>query len=43
MINRLALHSYKLIFDDANGTHHELVAEMPKEFRALMQQVKKNR
>ena len=41
IINRLALHSYKLIFDDADGNHHELVAEMPKEFRALMQQLKK--
>ena len=41
MINRLALHSYKLIFDDQDGQHHELVAEMPKEFRALMQQLKK--
>ena len=42
MINRLALHSYKLIFDDENGIHHEIIAEMPKEFRATMQQLKKN-
>ena len=41
MINRLALHSYKLIFDDINGMKHELTAEMPKEFRALMSQLKK--
>ena len=41
MISRLALHSYKLIFDDEHGTHHELTAEMPKEFRALMQQLGK--
>jgi 23S rRNA pseudouridine955/2504/2580 synthase/23S rRNA pseudouridine1911/1915/1917 synthase len=41
MISRLALHSYKLIFDDAQGSHMELVAEMPKEFKALMQQLKK--
>ena len=42
MINRLALHSYKLIFDNTAGERMELIAEMPKEFRALMQQLKKN-
>lgn len=41
MINRLALHSYKLVFIDAAGTKRELIAEMPKEFRALMNQLKK--
>ena len=42
MVNRLALHSYKLNFDDLGGERRELVAEMPKEFRALMQQLKKH-
>lgn len=42
MVSRLALHSYKLSFEDMNGNKMELVAEMPKEFRALMQQLKKN-
>ena len=42
MINRLALHSYKLSFKDMNGKPLNLEAEMPKEFRALMQQLKKN-
>ena len=41
MISRLALHSYKLIFDDVAGKKMELVAEIPKEFRALMAQLKK--
>lgn len=41
LISRLALHSYKLIFDDENGNHHEIIAEIPKEFKALMQQLKK--
>ena len=41
LISRLALHSYKLIFDDENGNHHEIMTEIPKEFRALMQQLKK--
>ena len=41
MISRLALHSYKLIFDTADGKKMELVAEVPKEFRALMTQLKK--
>ncbi len=42
MISRLALHSYKLIFTDAKGKKIELIAEMPKAFRALMTQLKKN-
>jgi len=41
IISRLALHSYKLIFDDEHGTHHEISTEMHKEFRALMQQLGK--
>lgn len=41
MISRLALHSYKLAFTDSNGIKREFIAEMPKEFRALMQQLKK--
>ncbi len=41
MISRLALHSYKLIFTDPAGIKRELTADMPKEFRALMQQLKK--
>ncbi|RYF90053.1 MAG: RluA family pseudouridine synthase [Chitinophagaceae bacterium] len=42
MINRLALHSYKLKFTDEHGKAMELEAEIPKEFRALMTQLKKN-
>jgi len=41
LINRLALHSYKLIFKDIHGNPMELIAEMPKEFSALVQQLKK--
>jgi 23S rRNA pseudouridine1911/1915/1917 synthase len=41
IINRLALHSYKLNFSDEKGEKFELCAEAPKEFRALMQQLKK--
>ena len=41
MINRLALHSYKLKFTDEHGKVMELEAEIPKEFRALMTQLKK--
>lgn len=43
MIGRLALHSYRLKFVDADGTAFDLIAAVPKEFRALMQQLKKNR
>lgn len=42
IINRLALHSYRLAFEDMHGHKTELMAEAPKEFRALMQQLKKN-
>ncbi|MEO7523245.1 MAG: RluA family pseudouridine synthase [Ferruginibacter sp.] len=42
MISRLALHSYKLIFTNDDNERIELLADMPKEFRALMQQLKKN-
>ncbi len=41
MINRLALHSYQLNFEDMHGNKMELCAEAPKEFRALMQQLKR--
>jgi 23S rRNA pseudouridine1911/1915/1917 synthase len=41
IINRLALHSYKLNFEDAKGIKMELCADAPKEFRALMQQLKR--
>ena len=41
MINRLALHSYRLRLNDENGTAVELEAPIPKEFRALMAQLKK--
>lgn len=41
MLNRVALHSYKLSFKDPAGKNLELVAEMPKEFKALMNQLKK--
>jgi 23S rRNA pseudouridine1911/1915/1917 synthase len=41
IIRRLALHSYRLVFTDAHGKTHELEAEPPKEFRALMVQLRK--
>ena len=42
MLNRLALHSYRLKFTDSDGTVIDLVAELPKDMRALLQQLKKN-
>jgi 23S rRNA pseudouridine1911/1915/1917 synthase len=41
IINRLALHSFKLNFEDEQGNKMELCAEAPKEFKAVMQQLKK--
>ena len=42
MLNRLALHSYRLKFTDADGKIIDLKAELPKDIRALLQQLKKN-
>ncbi len=41
MISRLALHSYRLSFNNINGERLELTAPVPKEFQALMQQIGK--
>ena len=43
LVNRLGLHSNKLIFKDIQGQKHELEAPLPKDMRALLQQLKKNR
>ena len=42
MLNRLALHSYCLKFIDAEGKIFNLTAELPKDMRALLQQLKKH-
>ncbi|MEI7735161.1 MAG: RNA pseudouridine synthase [Ferruginibacter sp.] len=42
MLNRLALHSYCLKFTDATGQDFNLTAALPKDIRALIQQLKKN-
>lgn len=42
MLSRVALHSCQLIFKDAEGTDFNLEAELPKDIRALIQQLKKN-
>jgi 23S rRNA pseudouridine1911/1915/1917 synthase len=41
ILGRLGLHSMKLSFADIDGTRHELEAELPKDFRALLQQLRK--
>jgi 23S rRNA pseudouridine1911/1915/1917 synthase len=43
LINRLALHSHRLIFTDAMAKKHVLEAPLPKDMKALLQQLKKNR
>jgi 23S rRNA pseudouridine1911/1915/1917 synthase len=43
LINRLALHSHRLIFIDASAKKHMLEAPLPKDMKALLQQLKKNR
>ncbi len=42
ILNRVALHSYQLKFTDADGNPFDLVAELPKDIRALVQQMKKH-
>lgn len=41
ILNRLALHSHQLKFKDSSGIDYDLVAEMPKDMRALLQQLNK--
>lgn len=43
MLNRLALHSYRLKFTDESGQVIDLEAELPKDIRALLQQLAKNK
>ena len=43
MLNRVALHSYQLKFTDEQGKAFDFIAELPKDMRALIQQMKKNR
>jgi len=42
ILNRLALHSYQLNFTDAKGNKFELEAPLPKDLKALLQQLRKN-
>ena len=41
MLNRLALHAWKLSFTDADGNYHEFEASLPKDLKALLQQLNK--
>jgi len=41
ILSRLALHSQLLHFQDAAGEYHTIEAPLPKDMRALMQQLKK--
>ena len=43
IINRLGLHSHILIFTDSLHTKHTIEAPLPKDMKALLQQLKKNR
>lgn len=41
LFNRLALHAERLQFTDADGQQHTLEAPLPKDIKALLQQVRK--
>jgi 23S rRNA pseudouridine1911/1915/1917 synthase len=43
IVNRLALHSSQLTFTDMHHIKHALEAPLPKDMKALLQQLKKNR
>jgi 23S rRNA pseudouridine955/2504/2580 synthase/23S rRNA pseudouridine1911/1915/1917 synthase len=43
LLSRLALHSYELKFKDQDNNDFDLKAELPKDMRAFLQQLKKNR
>lgn len=42
ILNRLALHSHRLKFNDGEGNKQELEAPLPKDLKALMTQLRKN-
>ncbi len=42
LLARLGLHSYQLIFNDVSGKEINLTAELPKDMRALLNQLRKN-
>jgi 23S rRNA pseudouridine1911/1915/1917 synthase len=43
ILSRVALHAHQLIFKDAEGHHFNLNAEFPKDLRALLQQLQKQK
>ncbi len=43
IMNRLALHAYQLSFTDIHGNKKELEAEIPKDMRATLQQLRKRK
>lgn len=43
LINRVALHSHQLSFKDAYSNFHKVEAPLPKDMKAVLQQLKKNR
>jgi 23S rRNA pseudouridine1911/1915/1917 synthase len=43
ILNRLALHSYQLSFKDLTGVQHDLIAPLPKDLRATLQQLQKRK
>jgi len=42
LLHRLALHAFQLNFKDIEGKEHQFEAPLPKDLRALLQQLRKN-
>lgn len=43
ILNRLGLHAEQLLFKDAQGNHYSVEAPLPKDMRALLQQLRKRK
>jgi 23S rRNA pseudouridine1911/1915/1917 synthase len=41
LLNRLALHSVRLVFTDERGETQDIIAPLPKDLRAVLQQIEK--
>jgi 23S rRNA pseudouridine955/2504/2580 synthase/23S rRNA pseudouridine1911/1915/1917 synthase len=42
LLNRVALHAFRINFTDRKGIVHQLEAPLPKDFMATLQQLRKN-
>jgi 23S rRNA pseudouridine955/2504/2580 synthase/23S rRNA pseudouridine1911/1915/1917 synthase len=41
LLHRLGLHAHRIVFKDAQGKNHQFEAELPKDLKAVLQQLRK--